>query len=199
MLAVDALRKAGVQITEQEFDTLLLRVVSEMAPPSPFDARQDLTEADAAALERGGFVLEPLEGLGRDDPVAQTAAVYASLLATSLSVPEAARVLGVEASRIRQQLAARTLYGIKDVGTWRLPRFQFNDDLTSLLPGVRRVLPNVSRDLHPVAIYTWFESPDPDLVIDEDEQIAVSPRDWLRSGRSPELVAHLAASLGAAP
>ena len=200
MLTVDALTRAGVRITEHELDALLLRIVSEMAPTSlPRVPRQELTEADAAALERGGFALEPLENSGADDPVAQTAALYAALLATSLSVTEVARMLDVETSRVRQQLTARTLYGIKDVGAWRLPRFQFNDGLSGLLPGVRRVLPHLSRTLHPVAEYTWFTSPDPDLVIDEDEELALSPRDWLRGGRSPEPVAELAASLGIAP
>lgn len=200
MLAVDALQQAGIRITEQEMDALLLKVVSEMVPlPLLRNPRLELTEAEAAALERGGFSLEPIDSMEPDDPIMHTAAMYATLLATSLSVPEAARILGVETSRVRQQLIARTLYGIKDVGTWRLPRFQFNDDLTGLVPGIRRILPHLSRSLHPVAVYTWFTSSDPDLVSDENEEIALSPRDWLRSGRSPAPVAELAASLGVAP
>lgn len=200
MLAVEALQKVGVRITEQEMDALLLKAVSEMVPaPLVSNPRQELTEADAVALERGGFSLQPIVHSGPDDPIVQTAAIYATLLATSLSVTDVARMLGVESSRVRQQLVARMLYGIKDVSVWRLPRFQFNDDLTGLLPGVRRVLPHLSQALHPVAVYTWFTSPNPDLVTDKDEEIALSPRDWLRSGRSPKSVADLAASLGTAP
>jgi hypothetical protein len=50
-----------------------------------------------------------------------------------------------------------------------------------------------------VAVYTWFTSPDPDLTIDANEEITLSPRDWLRSGRNPQVVADLAGALGIAP
>ena len=49
--------------------------------------------------------------------------------------------------------------------------------------------------VHPVGVYNWFVNPDPDLQTDEN-QAPLSPRDWLRSGRSPELVAELASALG---
>jgi hypothetical protein len=39
----------------------------------------ELTEADAAALERGGLALQPLDDLGPDDPIVKTAATYATL------------------------------------------------------------------------------------------------------------------------
>lgn len=200
MLAVEALQRAGVHITEQELDGVLARVVSDMVgAPFPRHPRQELTEADAAALERGGLSLEPLGEIGPDDPIVKTAATYASLLATSLSVNEAARIMGVSAGRVRQELHAGTIYGIKDIGGWKLPRWQFDDDVDGLLPGIRRVLPHVDRTMHPVAVYTWFTSPDPDLIADEDENSALSPRDWLRSGRSPAVVAELADTLAMMP
>jgi hypothetical protein len=61
------------------------------------------------------------------------------------------------------------------------------------------VLPHLDRGIHPVAVYTWFTSPDPDLTIDANEEITLSPRDWLRSGRDPQMVADLAGALGIAP
>lgn len=200
MLAVEALQKAGVRITDRELDDVLVHVVSEMIrSPLPHTPRQELTDAEAAALERGGLALEPVEEIGADDPIVETAAIYASLLATSFTVSQVAAILGVSMGRVRQELYAGTMYGIKDVGAWRLPRWQFNDDVTGLLPGIRRVLPRIDRGIHPVAVYTWFTSPDPDLVIDDDEEITVSPRDWLRSGCSSDVVAELASALGTAP
>jgi hypothetical protein len=200
MLAIEALQRAGVRITEQELDELLVQVVSAMMPaPLPRNPHLELTEADAAALERGGLALEPLDDLGPDDPLVKTVATYASLLASSLTVSQVAHILGVSAGRVRQELYAGTIYGIKDTGAWRLPRWQFTDDLTGLLPGIRRVLPHLDRGIHPVAVYTWFTSPDPDLTIDENEEITFSPRDWLRSGRNPQVVADLAGALGIAP
>ena len=200
MLAIEALQRAGVRITEQELDELLVQVVSAMVPaPLPRNPRMELTEADAAALERGGLALQPLDDLGPDDPIVKTVATYASLLASSLTVSQVAHILGVSTGRVRQELYAGTIYGIKDTGAWRLPRWQFADDLTGLLPGIRRVLPRLDRSILPIAVYTWFTSPDPDLTIDENEEITLSPRDWLRSGRNPQVVADLAGALGIAP
>ena len=158
MLTIEALQRAGVRITEKELDELLVQVVSAMLPtPLPRNPRMELTEADAAALERGGLALEPLNDLGPDDPIVKTAAIYASLLASSLTVSQVAQMLGVTRGRVRQELYAGTIYGLKETGGWRLPRWQFTDDLTGLLPGIRRVLPHLDRGMHPVAVYTWFK------------------------------------------
>ena len=200
MLAIETLHKAGVRITEKELDDMLAQVVSDMVRlPLPRNPRQELTDADAAALERGGLSLQPLDAPGADDPVVKTATIYAGLLASSLTVSQAARALGVSTGRVRQEVYAGTIYGIKDMSGWRLPRWQFADDVSRLLPGVRQVLPHLDRGIHPVAVYTWFTSPDPDLTVDADEKAALSPRDWLRSGRSPQVVAELAGALGIAP
>lgn len=68
-----------------------------------------------------------------------------------------------------------------------------------MLPGVRHVLPHLDRGIHPVVAYQWFTSPNIDLIIDDNEEVTLSPRDWLRGGYSPEAVAELAATLGVAP
>src|SRR6266705_29015 len=91
-----------------------------------------LTEPEEAALRKGG--VKPVsdeEALLVD---AQAAAAYQHLRATSLGVDEAARRLGVNPSRVRQRLAERSLYGLKDGSTWMLPAFQFLAD--GLVPGV---------------------------------------------------------------
>lgn len=200
MLAVETLQRAGVRITESELDEILAHVLSDMLPITIVrDPRRELTEADTAALERGGLSLAPPDDTGLDDPIAQTAATFASLLATSFTVNQVAAILGVSMGRIRQELSAGTIYGMKDVSGWRLPRWQFTDGLTGLLPGIRRVFPHLDRAVHPVAVYTWFTSPNPDLPIDENEEIILSPRDWLRSGRDAGVIAALVGTLGIAP
>src|SRR5207302_900754 len=110
----------------------------------------------------------------------------------SLSVLQAARLLGVDASRVRQRLAAHTLYGLKVGRSWLLPRYQFDGE--RIIPGVEKVFSRLRSDLHPIAVYTWFTSPDPDL-IEGVGQAPVSPRDWLRSGGDAGLVAGIAAAL----
>ena len=74
--------------------------------PLPTNPRMELTEADAAALERGGLALEPLDVPGPDDPIMKTVATYASLLASSLTVSQVAHILGVSTGRVRQELYA---------------------------------------------------------------------------------------------
>ena len=91
-----------------------------------------LTDPEAATLAKGGVErVSDEEALLMD---AQAAAAYQHLRATSLGVEEAARRLGVNPSRVRQRLAERSLYGLKDGSTWLLPAFQFLAE--GLVPGV---------------------------------------------------------------
>lgn len=156
------------------------------------DPERELAPAEAGALRRAGFDLEPRDP-GAEDPIARTAAEYSALVATGLTAGEAAGLLGIDDSRVRQRLAERTLYGIKAGNSWRIPRFQF--DGGRVLPGIERVVPRLDPELHPVAVYRWFTTPDPDLVVDDEEERALSPRDWLRTGRDASVVAELAAEL----
>ncbi len=189
-ISAAALERVGIRVSPDELEEMLLDVVTHMLPVSAgIDPRHELTPLEAAALARGGFDIAPV-GHDRADPIGRTAAAYAALLATSLTVAEAAQVLGVDASRVRQRLAARTLYGIKTRGGWRLPRFQFDAD--GALAGVELVLPHVDPDLHPLALAGWFDMPNVDLLLDDEP---VSPRDWLRSGGHTAVVAELAAAL----
>ena len=84
------------------------------------DPRTELTAEERALLEAGGADLRPL-GPGEDEPVVRAAAEYAALLASALTVPEVARRLGVDGSRVRQRLAARQLYGIRRPTGWPIP------------------------------------------------------------------------------
>lgn len=154
---------------------------------------QELTADELEALRRGGFSVEPMSRADLDDSIMRAAAKYTSLVATGLTVKAAAAMLGVNQSRIRQQLLAHTIYGIKHDHSWRLPRFHF--EYERLLPGVGDVFARLDRSVHPIGVYNWFVGPDPNLQADGDE-MPLSPRDWLRSGRSPVPVAELAATLG---
>ncbi len=196
VITTEELGRVGAHISPDNLERLLLKTLAEMAPDAlASDPRTELTAGETADLEGGGFSFAPIKNNGTSDPIARAAATYTALLATSLSVAETAALLGVQSSRVRQRLAARTLYGIKEPGGWRVPRFQF--DGPNLLPGIARVLPRLDPGIHPVAVYNWFTTPDPDLVVGDDEDIQVSPREWLRSGRPAQPVADLASALGA--
>ncbi len=150
-----------------------------------------LTEDEDRVLASGGFDTSPLRP-EEAEPVTATALEYARILQSSLSVDQAATFLGVNSSRIRQRLAgdSRTLYGKKEGKSWWVPRFQFAGK--KLVPGIGRVVAALPRDLHPVAVHRWFTTPHPDLSGDSQEGQRISPLDWLRTGRPPEVVAALA-------
>jgi len=199
--ALAMLRRTGVKVTWNELIFALTDAVQRMVDAQRVaDAPYRLTPLERATLRDAGFDLET-SSFGLDDAVTRTAIEYTALLTTSLSVSQAARLLRVDDSRIRQRLAARALYGLKVGHAWRLPAFQFEG--TQVIPGVEKIFPHLSSDLHPIAVYTWFTSADPDLVVedssvnpmDENRRPPLSPRDWLRSGGNADVVAGIAASL----
>ncbi len=189
-ITVEQLQRVGIQMRPDELEAMVLDVLEHMLPSSTTEPRRDLSPADAAALERGGFNLENRQL--STDPLAQTAAEFAALLVSSLTVAEVAEALGVDVSRVRQRLAARALYGIKRRTGWRVPRFQF--DGRRLIPGIEEVIPHLDPRLQPVAVWRWFTTPTNDLALDDDD-VAVSPRDWLRAGHDPTAVGALAIAL----
>jgi hypothetical protein len=188
----------GIRITPAQMDELVREAVARL-PRNLYrsDPRRDLTAAEVAILEEGGFDLSP-EPTVLDpaaDPLARTAAELAALLKTSLSTLQAAERLGVDPSRIRQRLTAEppTLYGIRRESGWVLPEFQF--DGSTLLPGMGEIVANLDPELHPVAVHRWFTLPNVDLDAGDDVSGPLSPRDWLRLGFPPGAVVSLAADL----
>jgi hypothetical protein len=155
------------------------------------DPASDLSKPETAALKRGGFEFSALPSQS-SDALARTTAEYAALRETSLTAGETAQKLGVDPSRVRQLLAARKLYGLQIRGIWKVPIFQFEDD--HLLPGLEEVVPALPEDLHPVGVYRWFTTPNPDLAPEEMGR-ELSPREWLLAGHPPRAVAELAADL----
>ena len=189
-IPAETLNRAGIRLSPSAFEALVERLVEQLARERPTPLADDrLPESEAAALRRAGLVGAP--GLDQaTDSVAELAAAHAALVATSLTVKEAARRLRVDPSRVRQRLHERTLYGFKLRDEWRLPAFQFG--ASGSLPGLEIVAPRLSPGLHPVAVQRWFALPCPDLEVDERP---VSPSDWLRAGGPPAPVAAIAAEL----
>ncbi|HUQ43449.1 MAG TPA: hypothetical protein VM451_03435 [Candidatus Limnocylindria bacterium] len=153
------------------------------------DPASQLPEADAAALRAGGLNLAKRRRV-EGDPIGDTAARYAAILADTADVAEVADRLGVTRARIRQRAAERTLLAIRESDEWRFPRAQFAADAPIRgLPAVSLALP---ADLHPVAVWSFLNEPSTDLPLDHG---AASPLEWLRSGGSPDPVAAIAREL----
>jgi hypothetical protein len=157
------------------------------------DLSGDLTPREAAALEQGGFVLTDKPSAA--DPLTEAVAEYAALLKSSLSIATAGRRLGMTSRRVRQRLASEppTLYGIRIGASWYIPEFQFDGD--RLVPGMGEVVAGLNSELHPIALFRWFSSPNPDLLVGEPHGRTLSPRDWLLLGLPVSSVVELATSL----
>jgi hypothetical protein len=140
-----------------------------------------LSRPELDALHGVGLSTEPWPTARSDD--------FVALVETSLTAGRAARLLGVDVSRIRQRLRERSLFGLEYEGEWRLPRFQF--ERRKVLPGLAQVLAALPADVNALDVAEWFLSPDPDLEL-EGEPRALSPREWLLRGLPPERAAALA-------
>jgi hypothetical protein len=168
-------------------------VAAELGPLThPTASPPALTKEEESVLRSGGLQPDPLVADERH-LVYRATAEYADLLRDCYSVEQAARLLSVNGSRIRQRLTStpRTLYGIKVGKSWRIPRFQFQK--RRLVPDIEAVVSRLAENLHPVAVSRWFTSPNSDLTVADERP--VSPLEWLQSGNPPQAVADLAAEL----
>jgi hypothetical protein len=158
---------------------------------APEDSRSttDLSAAETEALRSVGAFKDEASVRADNDPLIKSQAQYMALLEDSLSATEAAKLLRVDVSRVRQRLRERSLFGIEYEGSWRLPRFQFERRL--VIPGLAQVLKSLPPDLFPLDIVDWFVLTDPDLQLDSDAA-PLSPREWLLSSRPIEPVITLA-------
>jgi hypothetical protein len=191
------LESHGIQATSAQLSRYLTEAINTLervilSPPS-----KQLSAAELAILSEGGFDVDSI-GPTDEDPLARTMADYAGLLATAISTHKAAQVLKRDESRIRQRLAARTLYGIRQGRNWMLPLFQFevhkySNRLEPLreVPGIDQVVSRLNPELDPVSVYRWFSTPSDELY-DEKNECALSPRDWLLLGYPVDSVTRLA-------
>ena len=159
------------------------------APASIGSSVTDLSAPEIAALRSVGAFKDPVSVSAENDPLIRSQAEYMALLEESLSAADAAKLLQVDVSRVRQRLRERSLFGIEYQASWRLPRFQFERRLA--IPGLARVLKALPADIFPLDVVDWFALPDSDLQL-EGDIAPLSPRQWLLSGRPVEPVVMLA-------
>jgi hypothetical protein len=182
-------RRFGVN--EEEFAAALEDFADRAGPLAVVDVRpvEYLGEAQQSTLRKLGASLQPLRAdeLG---PIAGLAAAHAEVVSKSTTVSDLAKRLGVDTSRVRQRIYARSLYAFKHRGGWLIPSFQL--EANGVIPGVEAVVSKLSPTLHPVAVSRWFTTPNSDLTLDDE---AVSPIAWLASGGPPAGVAASAGSI----
>lgn len=172
----------------------LAALVTELAPDHLDAAEQLLAEivAHQEAGTRGLSMSEVsvLERLGVTDhelrePTALTGAmkgrVWGKQLAQqSVTVTEAAAMLGVTPARIRQRCAAGTLIAQRQSDGWYLPLFQFPDERE--LRGWASVARMIPRGTPLLLVERLLTSPAERLQVDGEE---LAPFEWLAQGGDP--------------
>lgn len=193
-LSEKLLRERGVfrSLEEIEGDVRVMIAYSIGTLPVGIVGREparQFTSEEAEVLKRGGLTLEAYEG--KDDASTQTVERYATMMALALTEDEVQRVLDVKPSRVRQRIADRSLYAIAVGKERRFPQVQFHE--RDLVPGIGKVLQALPEDLHPVEVESWLTSPNSDLLA--NEEVALSPREWLISGGSVSPLLAMASEL----
>lgn len=162
--AAALLRSRGLAANAEELLLAVLEATARLPPSAPAAPERGMSSEELAVLRDGGFsdgraserkaryraADSPVTRGVANDPVTRGVADYAALIAGSRSVAEVATLLGVEPSRIRQRLGERSLYGIKQGRSWRVPAFQLTSE--GLVPNVGSVLQALPADLHPIAL-----------------------------------------------
>ena len=125
-----------------------------------------------------------------------TAFKYGALWATSLTAAETARQLHHRSQWVYTCIRNRRLYSLpfRHYDVRRLPLFQLGHP-DRLVPHVANIFPRLNDTIHPVGVFNWFTSPNPDLAIRSTGFKPISPRDWLLHEYPPAPVTQLAAAL----
>lgn len=149
----------------------------------------------AAQLSLLGVVAPP-QATSPMDPHVSTAFKYGALCATSLTAGETARLLHHASQWVYASIRDRRLYSLAFThpgGRW-LPLFQLGHR-GRLVPHIADVFPQLDNTIHPVGVFNWFTSPNPDLTARSTGFMPISPRDWLLREYPPDPVTELAADL----
>lgn len=101
-------------------------------------------------------------------------------VANSVSMREAAEILGVDRSRISRRITGNTLWAFDIRAGKRIPRWQFLGD--QLLPGLDVVVPAIPRDATPAILDAFMHTSQPDF----DDR---TPIEYLAAGGDPGLIA----------
>lgn len=166
----DALgRVSRFPLTREQLAEVLDNLADDTSSPTAA-----LSDHDADLLDAAGFIERP--GALTAATIARDIAMQ-QLVAESLSVNDAAERVGVSTARIRQRLAARTLWAYKWGARRLLIPAQFTDD--GVVPGVDAVIARVRPDAHPLEVQALLTLPQPTLEVGgEPASIVV----WLLSG-----------------
>ncbi|MFT4083760.1 MAG: hypothetical protein QM638_14355 [Nocardioides sp.] len=189
--AQDVLARHFPGLSPEQVDAELSRTPAAGATPISAAALRFLTEHGGE--EARAALDEYDETVVQQNRAIAAARTLEELLATSLTIEEAATSLGLSRSRISHRLRGQSLYAFTIQGRRYLPRWQFRADpggvVSDVIPGLAEIVPAIPRDMHPLAVKSFMTEPLEDL---GDR----SPVDHLCSYGVVEVVADRLVALG---
>jgi hypothetical protein len=108
-------------------------------------------------------------------------------VAGSVSIKEAATILGIDRSRVSRRLSRNALWAFDLNANRRIPRWQFLN--SELLPGLAEIVPAIPRSANPAAIDAFMHTPQPEFG-------HRTPIEHLAAGGDPTVVAAFLEDLG---
>ncbi|MDJ0312691.1 hypothetical protein [Arthrobacter sp. H35-D1] len=175
-----------------------------IAAREPAFTEADLTDALDDQLRGSGTVSlsvrdrsfwDANSGVTAENEGAAAAAAAANVVsvlvsdASALTAEEVGQQLNLSSSTIRHYKTAGRLYSYERQGKLNFPAWQFSVSTGRAIPSLAAVLAVLPRDAHPQTIAGFFQTPQPDLVIDGQ---ATSAKQWLESGGDAEPVVSIA-------
>lgn len=155
-------------------------------PPSP---RGGLSVVDENYLDQHSGIR--VDGSAIERALSRTIAQAAAVRANALTTAEVADLLGVDGSRVRHMVAEGSLTALTRGGRSSLyPTWQLAGG--AVLPGLRAVLKGVPGGLSAVSLARFMTLPSAELLVDGS---AVTPREWLLSGRAVAAVLEQVSSM----
>lgn len=145
--------------------------------PSPAEIDPEL----AQILESGGADLSPADHHERVSALTSRNLSKILVNQTTVKRSAAAHLLGISLERI-EQLARNGALIVTSEG---VPRFQFTDDYSKLVPHLTEVLPLLPSDMDAAAVEEWFTAVSEDFWLEDGP---TSARLWLCAGQPVEPV-----------
>lgn len=136
---------------------------------------EPLTPAEKEVLKEGGADLTDRENDW--DPFLAYQEGLATMLIESLSDDEFCTRLHLSLNELERLIRERKVYSLDRYGPRLFPLFQIEGD--ALLPGFERVRPVIPTTCLPYVLDGWWRRPNSELEPELDDEVFLSPRDWL--------------------
>ncbi|TJY57150.1 DNA-binding protein [Sinimarinibacterium sp. CAU 1509] len=164
---------------------------SQFRQPPSLDLASGVSATERSALAAVGMLPDAKTQADAEAARAEALHVFFHIFQQALTTREAAEMMGVDQSRIRQRVRERSLLALSADGETRLPQQQFQDNAP--IPGLRTVLQALPDGYDPLEVLSWLATPTPDLL--GADETPVSPREYLLKTGDEHAVAAIARGL----